>query len=119
MKNKIKFFITACLFFIVTLIFFSDVHAATTLNYPTTSGLPENAEGVKGIFTNVADLLLRVIGIIAIIGFVISGFQYFLVATDEKMLQTAKKSMVASAIGIAVALSGVIAIKAVEMLLTG
>ncbi|MEI6588122.1 MAG: hypothetical protein WCO05_04210 [Candidatus Moraniibacteriota bacterium] len=119
MKNKINFVVVVCLFFVVTLIFLNDVYAATTLTYPTTSGLPENANGVRGIFTNVADLLLRVIGIIAIIGFVISGFQYFLVATDEKMLQTAKKSMVASAIGIAVALSGVIAIKAVEMLLTG
>jgi hypothetical protein len=119
MKKKIKLILVVSLFFVVALVLFNDVQAATTLTYPTTSGLPENTEGVKGIFANVANWLLSVIGIVAVIAFVISGFQYFLVATDEKMLQTAKKSMVASAIGIAVALSGVIAIKAVEMLLTG
>jgi uncharacterized membrane protein len=74
---------------------------------------------VKGIFTNVANWLLSIIGIIAIISFVISGIQYFLVATDEKMMETAKKTMVASIIGLVVALFGYIAVKTVEMLLNG
>ncbi len=83
------------------------------------AGLPTNPNLVKGIFTNVANFLLSIIGIIAIISFVISGIQYFLVATDEKMMETAKKTMVYSIIGLVVALFGYIAIKTVEMLLKG
>jgi hypothetical protein len=91
----------------------------TTLTIPTNTGLPTNTKLVKGIFENVANFLLSIIGIIAIISFVISGIQYFLVATDEKMMETAKKTMVASIIGLVVALFGYIAIKTVEMLLKG
>ncbi|MFA5961504.1 MAG: hypothetical protein WC848_02395 [Parcubacteria group bacterium] len=91
----------------------------TGITFPTNTGLPTNSGLVKGIFTNVANWLLSIIGIIAIISFVISGVQYFLVATDEKMLETAKKTMMTSIIGIVVALFGYIAIKTVEMLLKG
>jgi hypothetical protein len=83
------------------------------------AGLPTNPNLVKGIATNVANFLLSIIGIIAIISFVISGIQYFLVATDEKMMETAKKTMVASIIGLVVALFGYIAVKTIEMLLKG
>lgn len=89
------------------------------ITFPTDTGLPTNPNLVKGIFTNVANFLLSIIGIIAIISFVISGIQYFLVATDEKMMETAKKTMVASIIGLVVALFGYIAVKTVEMLLKG
>jgi hypothetical protein len=89
------------------------------ITFPTDTGLPTNTNLVKGIFTNVANFLLSIIGIIAIISFVISGIQYFLVATDEKMMETAKKTMVASIIGLVVALFGYIAVKTVEMLLKG
>ncbi|MFZ2226741.1 MAG: hypothetical protein WA064_05365 [Candidatus Moraniibacteriota bacterium] len=91
----------------------------TGIEIPTDTGLPANTGLVKGILTNVANWLLGIIGIIAIIGFVISGLQYFLVATDEKMLETAKKTAQASAIGIAVALSGYIVIAAIEKILKG
>jgi hypothetical protein len=81
------------------------------------AGLPTNPGLVKGIVSNIADWLLSIIGIIAIISFVISGFQYFLVASDDKMMEKAKKTMVASIIGLIVALSGFIAIKMVDVLL--
>jgi hypothetical protein len=87
------------------------------VDIPTDTGLPANPDLVKGILTNVVDWLLSIVGIIAIIGFIISGFQYFLVATDEKMVEKAKKTMVASIIGLVVALSGFIAIKTVDFLL--
>jgi cytochrome bd-type quinol oxidase subunit 2 len=87
------------------------------ITFPPNTGLPTNEKLVKGIFENVANFLLSIIGIIAIISFVISGIQYFLVATDEKMMETAKKTMVASIIGLVVALFGYIAVKTVEMLL--
>jgi cytochrome bd-type quinol oxidase subunit 2 len=94
--------------------------SATGVIIPTElAGLPTNTNLVKGIVTNIANWLLSIIGIIAVISFIISGIQYFLVATDEKMLETAKKTMMTSIIGIVVALFGYIAVKTVEMLLNG
>lgn len=94
--------------------------SSTGVIIPTTlSGLPTNTNLVKGIVTNIANWLLSIVGIIAVISFIISGIQYFLVATDEKMLETAKKTMMTSIIGIVVALFGYIAVKTIEMLLKG
>ncbi len=81
------------------------------------AGLPTNPNLVKGIFENIANWLLSIIGIIALIGFVISGFQYYLVATDEKMMETAKKTMTASIIGLVIALSGFIVIYTIDAVL--
>jgi len=89
------------------------------IEIPPDTGLPSNPGLVKGIITNVANWLLGIIGILALIGFVIAGAQYFLVATDEKMMETAKKTAQASAIGIAIALSGYIVIAAIEKILKG
>ena len=97
----------------------SNPAPGTGIEIPTDTGLPSNSGLVKGILTNVANWLLGIIGIVAIIGFVIAGLQYFLVATDEKMLETAKKTAQASAMGIAVALSGYIVIAAIEKILNG
>lgn len=83
------------------------------------AGLPTNSNLVRGILTNIANFLLGIVGVIALIAFVISGLQYFLVATDEKMLETAKKTMINAIIGLIVALSGYIAVKTIEMLLRG
>jgi hypothetical protein len=78
-------------------------------------GLPGTA--LKDIIMGVLDWLLTIIGILAIIALVISGIQYYLVATDEKMLETAKKTMQAAIIGLIVALSGFIVIRAVDAML--
>lgn len=81
------------------------------------AGLPTNPDLVYGIVENIADWLLNIIGILALIGFVISGIQYFLVATDEKMMETAKKTMMASIFGLVVALSGYIVIYTIDTIL--
>lgn len=82
-------------------------------------GLPDagGSGDVREVIVAVLDWLLTIIGILAIIAFVIAGIQYYLVATDEKMLETAKKTMRAAIIGIVVALSGFIFIKAVDAML--
>ncbi|HAI73995.1 MAG TPA: hypothetical protein DCS28_03580 [Candidatus Moranbacteria bacterium] len=82
------------------------------------AGLPTNAGLVKGIIENVADWLLSLIGILAVIGLVIAGVQYYLAAADEKMMETAKKTMTASIIGLAVALSGYIVIETIDAILS-
>ena len=115
MKNKTKLLLVLGLFFVV--LFFSIKSAqAVNLNYPDNTGLPDNPDGVKGIAANVANWLLSIVGIVAVIGFVIAGFQYFFVSANEEMMKTAKKTMTASGIGIVVALSGLIAIKTIVFL---
>ena len=69
------------------------------------------------IITNILNWLLTIVGVLAIIALVFSGLQYFLVATDEKMLETAKKTMRAAVIGLIVAISGMVVIFAVESML--
>lgn len=78
-------------------------------------GLPGTP--LKDIIMGVLDWLLTIVGIIAVIALVISGFQYYMVATDEKMLETAKKTARAAVIGLVVALSGVIFIHVVDTML--
>jgi hypothetical protein len=117
MKNKTKLFLVLGLFFVVLLLSIKSAQAtAINLNFPDNTGLPENPDGVKGIAANVANWLLSIVGIIAVVGFVIAGFQYFFVSANEEMMKTAKKTMVASGIGIVVALSGLIAIKTIVFL---
>lgn len=87
--------------------------------YPTDTGLPTNSGLIKGVLVNVANWLFSIIGIIALIAFVISGIQYFVVASDEKMAEKAKRTMTAAILGLVVALSGYIAVKTIEMLLKG
>lgn len=77
--------------------------------------LPEAS--VYEIITNILDWILTIVGTLAIIALVISGIQYYLVATDEKMLETAKKTMRSAIIGLVVALSGYIVIQAVDTML--
>lgn len=115
MKNKTKLFLVLGLFFVVLLLSVKSAQAVN-LVYPDNTGLPENPDGVKGIAANVANWLLSIVGIGAVIGFVIAGFQYFFVSANEEMMKTAKKTMTASGVGIAVALSGLIAVKTIVFL---
>jgi hypothetical protein len=65
------------------------------------------------------DWLLAIFGFIAIIAFVISGLQYLLATGDEHMAETAKRNMQYSIIGVIVALSGWVIIKAIDTALSG
>lgn len=84
------------------------------LDLPTGFGLPDPQGGIKEVLSNLLKWFLGIIGIIAMIAFVVSGAQYFLASGDEKMATTAKKNMTYSIIGMVVALSGYVIIKAVD-----
>lgn len=62
--------------------------------------------------------LFGMIAVIAILAFAVSGLQYMTAAGDEKQVDTAKNAMKYAAIGIAVSLSGYIAITAISTLLS-
>ncbi|QQS61718.1 MAG: TrbC/VirB2 family protein [Candidatus Moraniibacteriota bacterium] len=63
--------------------------------------------------------LLYILGMIAIIAFVISGIMYLTSGGDEKQTESAKRYMIGSIIGVVIALSGVIILTAVSNWLDG
>jgi len=83
------------------------------LNIPDV-GLPDPGDGIKGILTTFLKWLLGIFGMVALASFVISGFQYFLAKGDDKAMETAKKNLTYSVIGVIVGLSGVIVIQAID-----
>lgn len=80
---------------------------------PTVGGstnLPSNS--IQNIIGNLMNWLLIAIGIVGVIGFAIAGILYLTSAGDETRIQTAKRAMLYSIVGIIVALAGLVAIKA-------
>lgn len=62
---------------------------------------------------------LSIIGLIAIISFVLAGFQYLMAFGEPKALEKAKNHVKWSIIGVVVALSGMVVIYAIDSLLAG
>ena len=71
------------------------------------------------ILSGLLNWLLGILGFIGIIAFVISGMQYLLSAGNEEMIETAKRNMTWSIVGVVVALSGFVIIQAISNLLSG
>ncbi|HEX8974277.1 MAG TPA: hypothetical protein VF817_02195 [Patescibacteria group bacterium] len=84
---------------------------------PQGTGLP--AGSVTGIITNGMNWLLIIVGILGVIGFVISGIIYLTAAGDEDQIARGKKTMIFSIVGIIVALIGVVVIQFVQGFLGG
>jgi hypothetical protein len=75
-------------------------------------GLPSGS--ITGILGNILLWILRIFGILGVIGFVISGILYLTSAGDEDRMQAAKRAMFYSIIGVIVGLMGVVIIQAVN-----
>lgn len=84
--------------------------------FPSGTGLSEKS--IVEILTSFISWILGIFGFIAILGFIVSGLQYIFATGDEGMAETAKRNMKYSIIGVIVALSGWIVIKAVDTLLS-
>ena len=84
--------------------------------FPTT-GL--SSASVYAILQGLLNWLLAIVGFISIIAFVISGMQYLLSAGNDDMIETAKRNMTWSIVGVVVALSGYVIILAISNLLQG
>jgi hypothetical protein len=84
----------------------------------STSGSPSSAPRVKDILLNVLKWMATVFGILALIGFIISGIQYLMAMGSEAAAMVAKKNVTYSILGVIVGLSGYIIIKAVQAALT-
>ncbi len=95
----------------------SNVNLAQALGsdyFIPTTGLPDAPGGIRDILANLLDWLLGIIGIIAVIAFAISGIQYLISAGDEEKMGAAKRNALYSIIGIIVALSGFVVVKAID-----
>ncbi len=84
---------------------------------PGDTGLP--AGSVMSIITQIMNWLLTAIGIAGVIGFAIAGILYLTAAGNEDRIKSAKSAMVASIIGVLVAIAGVVALKAATGILGG
>jgi len=74
---------------------------------------------VIDIITNVMQWFLGIVGFIAIISFCISGIIYFTAAGNEETAKNAKKALTYSILGVVVALSGFVIIRAVDIMMGG
>lgn len=82
-----------------------------------TFGLPNGS--IIGIIQNILFWLLAILGMVSVIGFVISGLLYLTAAGDEGQIDKAKRSMTYSIIGVIVGLSGFVVLQAVMYMLSG
>ncbi len=87
--------------------------------YLPNTGLPSPGGGIMQILGNLLAWLLGIVGIIAIISFVISGIQYFAAAGEESKMETAKRTMTYSIIGVIVVLASFVIIQAINFALQG
>jgi len=81
------------------------------------SGLPQAS--IAGIIYNIMQWILSIIGVIAVIAFVIAGIIYLTSAGDEDRIQQAKRAMLYSIVGVIVALMGLVILYAVDSMLDG
>lgn len=85
--------------------------------FPPSGTLGLSDMSVYDLFLKIMNWLLAIIGVLAVIAFVISGVQYLVSAGNEEMATTAKRNMTYAMIGIAVALAGLIIVNAIAGLL--
>ncbi|MEI6649938.1 MAG: hypothetical protein WCL23_00710 [Candidatus Moraniibacteriota bacterium] len=91
-----------------------DSAGTTYQTVSTTAGMTESSAGQ--ILVNVMNWLMMLLGIGAIISFVIAGVMYLIAAGDETKTESAKKMMVYASIAIVVALVGYVAVNTVASL---
>ena len=124
-KKYIKF---AVFFFFVAFFLSTDVgvgEAALGGSTPVGATLPTASQtglsdqSVEDILVNVLEWLLGIVGIIAIIGFLVSGIMYLMAAGNEKMADKGKNGMTYSVIGIAIILGAFVIIQAISRALSG
>jgi hypothetical protein len=101
----------------------TDVNASgakpSGLYIPTKADTGLSDMSVTNLIRNLMNWLLYIVGFLAIIAFVISGIQYLLAGASEEMAKQAKANMQYAMIGVVVALSALIIIRAVQSVLSG
>lgn len=84
---------------------------------PTTDATGLSSTSIRVILYLILDWILGIIGVISIIMFVVSGFQYLTAAGDEKQIEIAKRNIKYSIIGLTVALTSFLIIELIDALI--
>ncbi len=114
MKNKIKSIGYGIISFTVLTL---PALASAQFSSPSSTNLPTGS--VYNIITQIMNWLLAIVGIVGVIGFAIAGLMYLTAAGDETRIGKAKGAMVASIIGVVVALAGIVALQFAKTMLGG
>lgn len=118
-KTSIKKVFSVVGLSVIGLFVFGEIAMATGWDpgAMTNTGLPSAT--ISDILTGVLNWLLRIVGIVGVIGFAIAGIMYLTSAGQEEQIKLAKKAMVNSILGVVVAISGLVIIYAADALLAG
>ena len=119
MKKVKAFLASISLFFIPVLV---KAQTGTSGQGWDTSSLTSfglSSSSVSDIVRNVLTWILGIFGLLAVIGFVVSGIMYIISSGNDDTMKKAKNAMVYCIIGVIVALSGLIIIFAVDKALRG
>lgn len=76
--------------------------------------LPNPPGGVQEVLLNILQWLLQIVGIIALISFIISGIQYFTAAGEESKAESAKRNVTYSVIGVIVVTASFLIVQAIQ-----
>lgn len=96
-----------------------DLTVVNGVCVPTAAATGLSDQSVIQVVQNVLNWLLYIMAASATLVFVIAGFQYILSAGDEKQAESAKNTAKYAAIGLAVALSGLVIVRTVGGLVSG
>lgn len=97
----------------------ADLTVVNGVCVPTAASTGLSDESVMAVVQNVLNWLLYIMAAAATLVFVIAGFQYIVSAGDEKQAESAKNTAKYAAIGLAVALSGLVIIRTIGALVSG
>ncbi len=76
--------------------------------------LPNPKGGIQEVLLNILRWLLQVVGIIALISFIVSGIQYFAAAGSENRAEAAKRNMLYSIIGVVIVFASFLIVQAIQ-----
>lgn len=97
----------------------ADLTVINGVCVPTATATGLSDQSVIQVVQNVLNWLLYIMAAAATLAFVIAGFRYLLSAGDEKQAESAKNTAKYAAIGLAVALSGLVIIRTIGALVSG
>ena len=89
--------------------------------FPSHTNLPDNNDDnpITSVAITVMNWLLSIVGVVAIISFIVAGLIYLTSAGDDDRIQQAKRAMTWSVVGVIVALMGLVIVYAVDQMLRG
>ncbi len=106
MKNIVKFILTVLVVSVVTLSGLSSVSALTLQEGAEAArcdGCPEDLFGNTGVFRQVTNTILYIVGIIAVIMLIVGGIKYVISGGDAKKVTDAKNTVLYAIIGLVIA----------------